>query len=312
MEPFLEALLLAGYPTATRILATQPYRPGYRDYPARVQVQTLTGSTRPCVVKTSDHPDRLEAEAQVLIALAECGLPVPAVLAGPLPLPVPLALADDTVAHALLVLSELPGQPLPWLGTTSLAEADLTCRLLIQAVLRLHQLTEPMSRQRIAAALPHVTLSDELAQIEHSGSDWLEVDLYSRAIDRLRALLSRVELPLVFSNGDYNPLNFLQEGERLSGWIDFAGARFEDPHIGFAKFQIWSSDEYGWGTGMKAGLIERYLYQQNVSRRQFAPRLVLRCLQHLQREVPINGEAETRQRAFMLSILGEALSALPS
>jgi aminoglycoside phosphotransferase (APT) family kinase protein len=123
----------------------------------------------------------------------------------------------------------------------------------------------------------------------------------------LTRALADVEVPLVFSNGDYNPLNFLHEGDALTGWLDFEGACFEDPHIGFAKFLIWSPDEYGWGTGVKAGLIERYLYAQNVSRREFAPRLALRCLRHLQREAPANGEEGALQHRHTLNLLEEGV-----
>jgi hypothetical protein len=61
---------------------------------------------------------------------------------------------------------------------------------------------------------------------------------------------------------------------------------------------------------VKAGLVERYLYARNVSRREFAPRLVLRCLHHLQREVTPQGEADALQRRHMLGLLEEGLAAL--
>jgi thiamine kinase-like enzyme len=221
----------------------------------------------------------------------------------------PVALAGQAEIHALVILSELPGQPLPWLGIDSLTEADLTCRLLIRGVAQLHQLTERVSRHAIASSLPRVTLSSELDEIAQRGPGRLEAGLFARAVDLLRRTLPQVEVPLVFSNGDYNPLNFLHAGDALTGWVDFEGARFEDPHIGFAKFLIWSQDDYGWGTGVKAGLVERYLYAQNVSRREFAPRLALRCLTHLQREGPVNDEGAL-QRRHTLNLLEESLAAL--
>jgi hypothetical protein len=187
-------------------------------------------------------------------------------------------------------------------------EADLTCRLLIGGVLRLHELTKHVSQDEIARDLPRVTLSSELGEIIQRGGEWLEVCLFAEAIDRLQRVLPEAEVPLVFSNGDYNPLNFLYEGDTLTGWIDFEHARFEDPHIGFAKFQLWQLDDFGWGTGMKAGLIERYLYAQNASRREFAPRLVLRCLRHLQQEVSVRGEEDAIQRRHMLKVLADGLS----
>jgi hypothetical protein len=229
---------------------------------------------------------------------------VPAVLAGP------VALTDLDEGAALMVLRELPGESLPWCGVTSLAEADLSCRLVIQGVLRLHELTEQVARDEIATALPRVTLSSELGEIVQRGGEWMGVDLFTEAIHRLERALADVEVPLVFSNGDYNPLNFLHEGDALTGWIDFELARFEDPHIGFVKFRLWQLDELGWGTGMKAGLIERYLYAQGVSRREFAPRLVLRSLSHLQREVSVCGEGDASQRRHMLNVLADGLSAL--
>jgi aminoglycoside phosphotransferase (APT) family kinase protein len=264
----------------------------------------LGDRTERCVLKTGEQIERLEREARVLSALTEMGLPVPAVLAGP------VALTEDSEPGAALLLRELPGRPLPWLGLTSLAEADLTCRLLIHGIDRLHELTDRVSRHEIATSLPRDTLASELNEIARRGGEWLEVDLFARALDLLPTALAKVEVPLVFTNGDYNPLNFLHEGETLTGWVDFEGARFEDPHIGFVKFLLWSRDAFGWGAGVKAGLVERYLYTRNISRRQFAPRLVLRCLQHLQRELSAHGEADALQRQHMLRLLAEGLDTM--
>lgn len=295
--------LISAYGPRTEILATQSYRPGYRAYPMAVSLQTPAGRTERCVIKTGDRIEGMEREARVLGALAEIGFPVPAVLAGP------VVLDGPAETHALL-MRELPGQPLPWVGLTSLAAAHLTCRLLIDGVGRLHQLTEPIRRHAVAELLPRDTLSSELKEIVQRGGEWLGVDSFARAIDLLPRALAEVEVPLVFSNGDYNPLNFLHDSEAVTGWVDFEGARFEDPHIGFVKFLLWSRDEYGWGAGVKAGLVERYLYVRNVSRREFAPRLVLRCLRHLQQEVSASGEADLLQRRHMLGLLEEGLAAM--
>ena len=190
-----------------------------------------------------------------------------------------------------------------------MAEADLGCRLLIQGVLQLHQLTDQV-RPRLAGVLPAVALSSELAEIVDRGGEWLETESFAEAVPLLQRAFVKETTPLVFSNGDYIPLNFLHEGETLTGWIDFEHACFEDPHIGFAKFLIWSLDTYGWGTGVQVGLVERYLYTQNLSRREFAPRLALRCLRHLQREVPVDGAADAAQRTHILGLLRGALNDL--
>jgi aminoglycoside phosphotransferase len=300
----VEQFLISALPPGTEVLATRSYRPGYREYPMRVSLRTPGGNTASCVLNTAEGIGLLTLEAGVLRCLAEAGLPVPAVLAGP------VALDGLEEGDALIVLSELPGEPLPWCGVTSLADADLACRLLIQGVLRIHELTDQVSRQAVAQALPRVTLSSELDEIVRRGGEWLEVGLFAEATDRLRHVIAAVEVPLVLSNGDYNPLNFLHQGGTLTGWVDFREARFEDPHIGFVKFRLWQLDDLGWGTGMKAGLIERYLYAQGVSRSEFAPRLVLRCLSHLQREVTVRGEEDANQRRHMLNVLADGLSAM--
>jgi hypothetical protein len=148
----VEQLLLSAYPPGTEVLATRSYNPGYRVYPMRVSVRTPEGNTDQCVIRADDSIEPLTRQAGALRCLAGLNLPVPAVLAGP------VALTDLDEGAALMVLRELPGESLPWCGVTSLAEADLSCRLVIQGVLRLHELTEQVARDEIATALPRVTL----------------------------------------------------------------------------------------------------------------------------------------------------------
>lgn len=300
----IQPLLNRCYPAGTETVAVHSYRPGYRDFPARIVLRTPAGTAQHCVVKTGESLEGLLREASVLRALSEVGLPVPAVLAGPLALP------EAAATGGAMLLSELPGQPLPWLGPISLAEADLACRLLIGGVNELRRLTEAVSRHAVAATLPRVTLAAEYEEIARQGAAWRAVVPFARALDLLPKALAAAAVPLVFSNGDYNPLNFLHEGETLTGWVDFEGARFEDPHIGLAKFLIWSRDEWGWGTGVKAGMVERYLYALNLSRREFAPRLVLRCLRHLQDEVSPGGQGDAEQRRHILGLLEAGLADL--
>ena len=301
MHAAVATVLLSAYPRGAHILSAHAYRPGYRSYPMRVHVRTPDGNAEYCVVKLGDRIDLIEREARVLTVLGALGFPVPRVLAGPVSVP------EARGRQAAMILSELPGQPLPWLGTPSLVDADLTCRLLIHGVAQLHQLTERMRRHDIAKLLPRTTLVEELTAIVQQGGPWLHVDLFVRAVEALYRRIGAVELPLVFSNGDYNPLNFLHDGTALTGYIDFEHACFEDPHAGFAKFVTLSFDAYGWGTGSKVGLVERYLYTQNISRGEFVPRLVLRCLRRLQRDVAVNGAADALQRNHMLHVLKDSL-----
>lgn len=297
----LEAVLLSLFPPGTRVLQSQSYRPDYLPYPMCVHLQTPDDGVRRCVVKINP-PDLIEREVKALRLLSRVGLAVPEVLFDPVPLP--------SEERKLVVLSELPGRSLPWCGITSLAEADLACRLTLEGVARLHHLTARVQEFDAASSFPQNTLAAEYAATVAAMGEWRNVGIFQEAVEAVGETLAEADTPLVFSNGDYNPLNFLCDGQALSGFIDFEGACFENPHIGFAKFLIWSRDEYGWGTGKKAGLVERYLYTQNVSRRAFAPILVLRCLRHLIQEVSPTDSKDEAAREHMLQLITEGVQAI--
>lgn len=176
----------------------------------------------------------------------------------------------------------------------------IAIHLVLEGVKRLHAVTAALQQEAVAPLIPTKTLLGELEAINTQGSAWLDVADFRKALKRLEKTLPALEVPLVFSNGDYNPGNFLfavDDGmnreelnhsignpgslanipHRLSGMVDFSWACFEDPHIGFTKY--WT---YDW---FPAGMIERYLYINGLSAKEFAPRLALRCLWTLQREL---------------------------
>ena len=150
----------------------------------------------------------------------------------------------------------------------------------------------------------------ELDDVVARGGAWLEAPSFAHAVRRLCPILAGIHTPLAFTNGDYNPLNFMHDGERVTGWLDFTHACFEDPYVGLAKFIIWGFDRLGWGTGVQAGLVERFLYHQGVTRSDFAPRLALRCLYRLQRDTSVSGEQDRFYREEILKVLDTALDDL--
>jgi hypothetical protein len=302
MDAAHETLVLAAYPGGATIVDTQSYRPGYLPYPMRVTVTTAAGTNAECVLKLGSPIERVMHEAQVLGALAELGLSVPVVLAGPIVLPYIIP------PTAGMVLSVLPGEPLPWLGLTDLATASQTCQLVIDGVLHLQHLTPAISTHAIASYLPHRTLASEFNTVLARGVPVLRAEPIANAVAFLHTVIPTLMAPLVFSNGDYNPLNFLYKDGQLTGWIDFENACFEDPLIGFAKFVVWSYDDFGWGTGQKAGLVERYLYRQNATRAQFRVRLILRCLQFLQDIASVPQEGNENPRDATLRVLAETMA----
>lgn len=214
MDSYQESLVLSAYPPGSRIIKANPYRPGYMLYPLRIRVDTPGGEEKTCVLKADPLIGGVEKEGILLPVLGGLGLPVPTVLAGPTDHPGYLN------AGALVVLSEMEGKPLPWLDAT-LTEIDISCRLIQDAVGAMHQLTERIWEKDVAKILPAVTMLSELDGIIQRGGPWLKVSEFSEAIQELQPILADIQTPLVFSNGDYNPLNFLWDGKDLIGWIDF-------------------------------------------------------------------------------------------
>jgi aminoglycoside phosphotransferase len=282
MHDTLPDAILHLYPQATAIIDIHSYRPGYLPYPARVTLQTAAGHSAVCVVKLSADRDRLAYEAQMLRMLRDLHFPVPEVFGGP----TNITLAREPVA--ILLMSELPGHPLPWIDLTDLATAHRTCQHLLAAVATLHACTAPVLTHPTATQVRTSTLESELQTINAQGGPWCAVPFFQDALELMQTTVPRFPAPLVFSNGDYNPLNVLVHDDVLSGWIDFEHACFEDPHIGFAKFVLWADDRYGWGAGAQAGLVERYVYEQQVASAAFFVRLILRGLHHIQGTDPMH------------------------
>jgi len=304
LDAFQRELILSAFPRGSAIREWSSYRPWYLVYPVRVCVELPGGIRDYCVVKTDRVAGGLGLEARLLPVLSRLGLPVQTILAGPTAHP------EYPEGGPLLVVRELPGKSLPFINST-LEEIDLVTRLLEVGLRRLHGVTSALRRISFTPALPERTLPMELEGIKTIGGPWFDDPLFARAVKILDPACRAVQTPLAFTNGDYNPLNFLHIDGTLSGYVDFCGARFEDPYLGLAKFLIWSFD-LGWCSGGRGGLVERLLYSFNVSRREFAPRLALRCLGLLQSDVPMNGgdEHENRYRRRTQYLLSEAVSVL--
>ncbi len=90
-------------------------------------------------------------------------------------------------------------------------------------------------------------------------------------------------------------------------YLTFGRACFEDPHTHFAKYKVWEFDEVGWKPFNRAGLVERYLYDQDVSKSQFTSRIALECLREIQKVTPATMDEGTD---FVLSLLQDSLESL--
>ncbi len=313
LDTFQAKLILEGLPEGSEILELSPALPIYR-YPLVARCQVPGGRHKSVEVHVYAHPlDSVERQAQVLGALADLGLPVQKVLAGPAIHP------DHPELGPMVVLSRLDGRDLPFVGATA-EEVDLTCRLMIEGIERLQSLTAGMEKHPVGQMLPRRTLIGELDEIEKRGGPWMDQTLFRDAVAKLRPVLQAVAVPLVFSNGLNLSWNFLYDGQKLTGFQLFERSCFEDPHIQFAKYKYWGFD-LGWAPFERAGLVARWLYEQNVSKAAFAPRLALRCLYRLQECIPVEGgkrsdprpdeeQSWDRERAACLSFLRSSLEAM--
>lgn len=75
VDEFQKALILDAYPPGSEIVEVRSYRPGYLDYPYRIQVRLPAGQESACVVKASPLIGGIEREGAVLPVLARLGLP---------------------------------------------------------------------------------------------------------------------------------------------------------------------------------------------------------------------------------------------
>jgi aminoglycoside phosphotransferase (APT) family kinase protein len=301
LTPTQEALVRTAAPGSTGIVAVRPRRrwDGRTAYPLFVRVARPAGETT-VLLRVDRFRGGVEAEAAVLPVLGRLGLPVPRLLAGPA---ADRAHPDRGPVSVLSVLDGTDAQRLA--AGASAGELEALGAVVFDGVARLRAVTAAV--RAAAPPIPAVTLAAELDAIRARGGPWPAAAAFREALDRLMpaAAAAAAESALVFSNGDYNPANFLAAGGRLAGIVDFAQARFEDPLYGFAKYWTYDLRPYH-----EAGVIAHGLAAQGVTPAQLALRLAIRCLWTLQREVPVSGgpPGTARYRERLLRLLAQSLA----
>jgi Ser/Thr protein kinase RdoA (MazF antagonist) len=202
------------------------------------------------IVKTAAAGDDvgIPLEAWVYQRVREAGVPVPRVLA--------LDVSKRCIAHACLILDEVPGRPLRSFREAPAEYRDL-CRELGSHLRRLHDVTVEaygwldrfsfISQDRVRGQhrtwpdAVHASLgrATELLRREH-----LIADAFVRSVDRALAThepllaLSRASL----LHGDLDDTHVFVETQRrqIAGIIDFGDAMSGDPAWDFARFGLLS------------------------------------------------------------------------
>ena len=299
LTPFEARLVLGLAPRGTRIIRARYFR--HHAYPCPIRVEVALPSGRPWsfVVRSIRQPrGHLEREVALYPLLAHLGLPVPALLAGPHRDP------SDPAGRPRIVVSLLAGDNLQRLADCGGGSLTRARDLVVEAVLTLHGLTRAVRADPAARVVPAGGLAHHLDTVIRQRGPWRETPVFREACRRLAPVLRRIRDPLVFSNGDYQPANFLASGCHLSGFLDFEFAWFEDPLYGFAKYPIYDLAPLN-----RAGMVEAFLKRSGYSRGDFAPRLALGCLATLNREIPV-AAGSSRYRTHVLRLLTSSLHAL--
>lgn len=260
----------------------------------RVTVTSKDGSDATVVLRKNRHGE-IEKEARIFRLLKTCGLPVPEVLMEPF---------KNEQGESVAVYSLLPGENLQKLAMKSDKDLSEAKELLIESVTKLIETTDLVRQSEIGKELPELTLATELGSVKSSDSPWIKEKVYINALEKLTPIFEKITTPLVLTNGDYQPGNFLAQEGKITGFLDFESPSFRDPLMGFVKYPIYDLVPLS-----DTDLIEVFLERNGFSRQDFNYRLALGCLKTLVREISVSGgDIETSDyRERVLNILNKAV-----
>ncbi len=318
------SLINTVYPGAN-LLAVENDPEPWMPFAPRVRLALADGAEKTVDFRRDIDP----AKAELLRTLERCGIPCLRLLHDPMP-----ALHGS----GYLSLCEVPrGENLLlWtLGGTP-HRIRLATERTFEAIDRLQGCTEALLSDPVGSKLPHVTLTDELALIRdddrwnanpwlaeagNSRADWLSNPWFQSAMAKTQAAAADIKTPLVFTHYLHFFPNFVRieaATDTFAGPVGFPGDRhytqnpiteyvapfgeFGDPLLGLAM--VWVYDCYPF---VHTGFVEQFLWQRGVSRREFAPRLAIKGLQMIARDLPV---ARPEDGSFWDSLRGWVEQAL--
>jgi len=291
------SMVLSVCPAGSRIVSAEHFRREFLPAPIRVTARTPDGDARSVVIRLARHGS-IEDEARLFGVLASLGLPVPEVLAGP-------EVDPELPGHPQIALySLLPGIDLQKLSERSAEDCQTAADLVVDAATTLAELTSKLRSEPAADLLSTVGLTGELSRIVSGGGLWLRSETFLDAVERLRPLLAEAPEEPAFTGGDNQAGNFLTDGARVTGFVDFEMAGYRDFLLGFAKYPIYDLHPLN-----RAGMIEVLLREKGFSQRDFQIRLALGCLATLQREIPADGP-DNAYRTHVVGLLAKALDSI--
>jgi aminoglycoside phosphotransferase (APT) family kinase protein len=302
LTDFQRQLVLSLFPAGS-IITKADWMQWMRPCPVAVDVRLAgDGPEQRVVLRRSRNPGGVEREALVLPELARLGLPVPRLLAAPSTDPKD----DETVS----VLSFLPGVSLQDFAMRSEASLVTARTLAVQAINSLHSVTDSMWFNLVASeALGKVPKRRVWLAWRREQETWDSQPDFGDTLRQRMEIASRnttLRTRIVFSNGDYQPGNFLTDGEDITGLLDFEKAGFADPLMNVARFPVYGIEPLN-GAGIAAAFCDANGFTDS----DLAIRVVIFGLRTLRTKLPVDAAQDApQQREFRARLLGVIRTAL--
>lgn len=301
------SLINAAFPGA-RILSVQNDPEPWMPFNPRVHLALADGTEKTVDFRGDITPER----AALLPVLERLGIPGPWLIHGPIP---------DGAGHQSLCEVPRGENLLLWaLGGTP-HRIRLATERAFEAIDRLQDLTPFLQADPVGAGLERRTLADEIAILTEDARwnadpwlaeegrarrQWLQDPWFTAALAKVQAAIADIHDPLVYTHyGFFFPLSYRvattddpfnepfgapgDPAYRKNPLVEFVQpfGHYGDPLLGLAM--VWVQDCYPF---VHTGFVEQFLWRRGVGKREFAPRLALKALQMIARDLPVERPAD--------------------
>lgn len=312
------SLISTAFPRAG-LLSVQTDLEPWMPFGPRARLALADGTEKAVDFRGDITPER----AALLPVLERFGIPGPRIVHGPVPRPSGLRDVENWKGADYETLCEVPrGENLLlWaLGGTP-HRIRLATERAFGAIDKLQGVTEALQADPVGAKLERRTLTDEvailtddarwnadpwLAEEGRARAQWLRDPWFADAVAKVQAAIADIHDPLVYTHyGHFFPLSYRiypaadpfseplgAPGDPAYGKNPLAEVvnpfgHFGDPLLGLAM--VWVYDCYPF---VHTGFVEQFLWRRGVTKREFAPRLALKALQMIARDLPAQRPSE--------------------
>lgn len=296
-------LIAAAFPNARLLNAKHDPEP-WMPFSPRVRLALPDGTETSVDFRGDIDPDK----AQLIAVLDRLGIPGPRLVHGPV--------ANGSGGYTTLCEPPSGENLLLWtLGGTP-HRVRLATERAFEAIDRLQGATDALLADPVGAKLPRRTLTNELDLIADDSAwnadswlaeagaerqNWLADPWFQEAMTKVRAAITDIHDPLVLTNYLHFFPNFVRiqpANDPFNEPLGWPGdTRYQenplaecvvpyghlgDPLLGLAM--VWVYDCYPF---VHTGYVEQFLWRRGATKRDFAPRLAIKALQMIARDLPV-------------------------